>query len=51
MNNHALASASEKNKLHEFTLNFLCILGGYIIGTGSRNISKLISVMGIEGAL
>ena len=41
---------AEKHKMYEWSLNLKCILGGYMIGTGARDISKLIFMMGINGS-
>ena len=43
------AAVPDKHQIHEWSLNIRCILGEYMIGTGSRDISKLISMMSIKG--
>ena len=43
------ASSDVKHKMHEYSLNLKCILGGYMIGTGAGDIATLISMMGICG--
>jgi hypothetical protein len=42
-------SSDVKHKMHDYSLNLKCILGGYMIGTGAGDIATLISMMGICG--